>query len=277
MKFARGRAFTLIELMVVIAIVGLLASILFPVLFQAKEAAKKATCISNLRNMALGTIMYTDDHDGGSYTPQSYYDGFGPDGKKVERGSYVYWYGLVWKGEIYPSFSPVWSYLKSQEIQQCASAKGYHRPSSNVTNVGFAPNSGTFGNIGGPKNISNMVIPAETIMYADSAYWLPDVGLIYPRTGVMSCGSVASIHARHTGAHGSVAWWDGHTRSHSLWYSQGAGLYERGFTRNRLGTLLKFSKDPRNLSRPVGSDDASNSGPSGYDCYYYQSSEKIQP
>lgn len=275
-RSTRSHGFTLIELMVVVAIVGLLASVLFPVLFQAREAAKKATCISNLRNMALGTIMYADDHDGGSYTTQMIYEGIGPDGKTVARGTYVYWYGLVWRGEIYPSYSPVWPYLHSRDIQQCASAKGYYRHSSNVTTVGFAPNVGTFGNMVAPKNIANMVLPAETIMYGDSAYWLPDVGLVYARSGTMSCTN-SSLHARHTGALSTVAWWDGHAKSHSLWLSQGTGIYERAFARYRLGALLKFSKDPRNLARPVGADDASNSGPSGYDCYYYQSSEKIQP
>ncbi|MFX8727564.1 prepilin-type N-terminal cleavage/methylation domain-containing protein, partial [Acinetobacter baumannii] len=45
------KAFTLIELLVVIAIIEILAAILFPVFAQAKESAKKATCLSNIRQL----------------------------------------------------------------------------------------------------------------------------------------------------------------------------------------------------------------------------------
>jgi prepilin-type N-terminal cleavage/methylation domain-containing protein len=57
------KAFTLIELLVVIAIIAILAAILFPVFAQAKLAAKKATSISNQKQMGLALIMYTNDYD----------------------------------------------------------------------------------------------------------------------------------------------------------------------------------------------------------------------
>jgi prepilin-type N-terminal cleavage/methylation domain-containing protein len=57
------RAFTLIELLVVIAIIAILAAILFPVFAQAKEAAKKTQCLSNVKNIGLGVIMYAGDFD----------------------------------------------------------------------------------------------------------------------------------------------------------------------------------------------------------------------
>lgn len=60
----KKRAFTLIELLVVIAIIAILAAILFPVLSQAREAAKKTQCISNHKQLALSTLMYTADSDG---------------------------------------------------------------------------------------------------------------------------------------------------------------------------------------------------------------------
>lgn len=59
----RKRAFTLIELLVVIAIIAILAAILFPVFAQAKAAAKKAASISNNKQNALATIMYSGDYD----------------------------------------------------------------------------------------------------------------------------------------------------------------------------------------------------------------------
>lgn len=57
------RAFTLIELLVVIAIIAILAAILFPVFTQAKEAAKKTTCLSNMKQIGLATSMYTNEFD----------------------------------------------------------------------------------------------------------------------------------------------------------------------------------------------------------------------
>src|SRR5512140_483933 len=57
------RAFTLIELLVVIAIIAILAAILFPVFAQAKAAAKKASCLSNIKQVALAMNMYANDSD----------------------------------------------------------------------------------------------------------------------------------------------------------------------------------------------------------------------
>jgi len=59
----RNRGFTLIELLVVIAIIAILAAILFPVFARAREAARKATCLSNLKQIALAAIMYAQDYD----------------------------------------------------------------------------------------------------------------------------------------------------------------------------------------------------------------------
>jgi prepilin-type N-terminal cleavage/methylation domain-containing protein len=59
-----NRAFTLIELLVVIAIIAILAAILFPVFAQARAAARKTVCMSNMKEIMLGTRMYMDDYDG---------------------------------------------------------------------------------------------------------------------------------------------------------------------------------------------------------------------
>jgi prepilin-type N-terminal cleavage/methylation domain-containing protein/prepilin-type processing-associated H-X9-DG protein len=60
---SQRRGFTLIELLVVIAIIAILAAILFPVFAQAREKARQATCLSNMKQMALASRMYLSDYD----------------------------------------------------------------------------------------------------------------------------------------------------------------------------------------------------------------------
>jgi prepilin-type N-terminal cleavage/methylation domain-containing protein/prepilin-type processing-associated H-X9-DG protein len=57
------KGFTLIELLVVIAIIAILAAILFPVFAQAREKAREISCISNLKQQALASLMYAQDYD----------------------------------------------------------------------------------------------------------------------------------------------------------------------------------------------------------------------
>src|SRR5713101_7915242 len=60
-------AFTLIELLIVIAIIAILAGILFPVFAQARAKARQTTCASNLRQIGLAIAMYREDW--GYYVP----------------------------------------------------------------------------------------------------------------------------------------------------------------------------------------------------------------
>jgi prepilin-type N-terminal cleavage/methylation domain-containing protein/prepilin-type processing-associated H-X9-DG protein len=58
-----GAGFTLIELLVVIAIIAILAAILFPVFAQAREKARATSCLSNMKQITTGTLMYNQDYD----------------------------------------------------------------------------------------------------------------------------------------------------------------------------------------------------------------------
>lgn len=80
----KSRAFTLIELLTVIAIIGILASILIPVVGRVREAAKVAKCKSNLRQLGLGVHLYAADHN--DRTPPNF---IGGDPTNVQNGEGV--------------------------------------------------------------------------------------------------------------------------------------------------------------------------------------------
>ncbi len=108
----RRSAFTLIELLVVIAIIAILAAILFPVFAKARDQARKTSCLSNMKQLGLGFLMYAQDYD--ERLPGVNF------GNGVGQGwPWTVWAGSVdWTGVFTHAVMP---YLKNRQILQCPS------------------------------------------------------------------------------------------------------------------------------------------------------------
>jgi prepilin-type N-terminal cleavage/methylation domain-containing protein/prepilin-type processing-associated H-X9-DG protein len=168
----RRRGFTLIELLVVIAIIAILAAILFPVFARAREKARAASCLSNIKQLMLGLLMYQQDYDernahlfnslAGAPWPMRVVDNTTPpDG--LTPGAYS------WRAVIQP-------YVKNITLNGCPSAsdgleytsrqgacgQGWHQVRGsygyNMTNVSGRPDG---------QKLSWFQKPANTIAIAD--------------------------------------------------------------------------------------------------------------
>jgi prepilin-type N-terminal cleavage/methylation domain-containing protein len=85
-----NKGFTLIELLVVIAIIVILAAILFPVFARARENARRASCSSNLKQLALGLLQYGQDYDE-KYPLSWMYNQSQAQPSDWNTGDYWYW------------------------------------------------------------------------------------------------------------------------------------------------------------------------------------------
>lgn len=131
--FSRRSAFTLIELLVVISIIALLAAILFPVFGRARENARRSSCQSNLRQIGLGLLQYSQDYD-----------------EKLVRA----WFGVGNSGSDmvskYKWMDAVFPYIKSEQVFDCPS-HNFKAPAGaykfrNGTNYGsYAINAAYYG------------------------------------------------------------------------------------------------------------------------------------
>jgi prepilin-type N-terminal cleavage/methylation domain-containing protein/prepilin-type processing-associated H-X9-DG protein len=154
MRKRLGAGFTLIELLVVIAIIAILAAILFPVFAQARESARKTSCLSNFKQLGTAVMMYIQDYDGA--------------------------YPLAWYERPQYGFDVVlFPYIKNYKVFECPSNKvtprfwvGYKNnglteiPGSYAMNGDLTARNGTGGQRAGLTEAS-VLNPAETILMTE--------------------------------------------------------------------------------------------------------------
>lgn len=155
------RGFTLIELLVVIAIIAILAAILFPVFARARENARRASCISNQKQIGLGLMMYVQDYD--EMLPRYRYLG-GPDNTT----------DVGWAQVIYP-------YIKNTQVFICPSARKISSSTANGRDpLKYTTNTYTSGSYGYnyaylspgsdlvPLSVAAIQTPAQTVATAET-------------------------------------------------------------------------------------------------------------
>ena len=109
--------FTLIELLVVIAIIAILSAILFPVFAQAREKARQTSCLSNMKQIGLALMQYSQDYD--ELYPLATNEINPDDPTKAP----VYMYDITWVRTIQP-------YIKNTQVFVCPSTKTDLEPDS---------------------------------------------------------------------------------------------------------------------------------------------------
>jgi prepilin-type N-terminal cleavage/methylation domain-containing protein/prepilin-type processing-associated H-X9-DG protein len=199
--------FTLIELLVVIAIIAILAALLFPVFAKAREKARQSSCLSNLRQIALGLEAYCQDYD--ETNVRAYYGG-----QTVIR----------WHQAIQP-------YVKNIDIFRCASSGQSSDPFSGLymsygmNSFNFAPSvdpSFWYGPADG-----DLQDPAGTIWVTDSQHPSdPPQGSYYVGGGAVFSEPVLRVGYRHNEGFNSL-FYDGHckwlrTSTKSQWSTSAA-------------------------------------------------------
>jgi prepilin-type processing-associated H-X9-DG protein len=209
----------------VTTIVVMLSAILFPVLGQARESAKGATCFSNVRQAAFATTLYCGDYD----------DTF-PSGSTIvflPGEPFTGWDAIFWWGGFRVSFGKDWSdvsytyhpewgliypYTRNTEIQGCPSAPVIENGYKWLIGYGYNPILLTSSYPDDIPRVKNDQVdrPAETALYGDAAspYCSREEGgcsLYVPNT-INPPSKFMSVHGRHRGR-ANIGFADGHAKS----------------------------------------------------------------
>lgn len=217
----RGLAFTLIELLIVVAIIAILAAILFPVFGQAKLSAQQTKCLSNIRQSGVGIALYLGDSDDqlpvGAYGDQY----VGPPYTKFAYAKGSKAGALCWADLIQP-------YVRSVGLLKCPTDSSTAQPSKVVPGAAlsyglscyfFKTTANTIDpTLAGPK-LSAVTQPADKILIAESS-----AGLGRPWVKPDMDGGLG----RHRGASNYV-FIDGHAKHYRLpgwWPSVSTSIWE---------------------------------------------------
>ncbi|MCL5104950.1 MAG: type II secretion system GspH family protein [Armatimonadetes bacterium] len=214
-RFRFYSGFTLIELLVVIAVIAVLAAILFPVFATAKASAKRAKCISNLRQVAAAWLAYADDNNGRACISIEW-----RDGREVSwdfAGGYDGWTpGLLSRytkcGQIYscPSYVPPKTSDGPDPYERPYTGYAY-----NTSYIGaeFTCNSRSMAH--NSCLLEQIAQPSRTAVFADAGYGNPASPHNYLRApSDRTAGNPlrsATVHFRHNGF-ACVAYADGSVR-----------------------------------------------------------------
>jgi prepilin-type processing-associated H-X9-DG protein/prepilin-type N-terminal cleavage/methylation domain-containing protein len=164
----RSTAFTLVELLVVIAVIALLAALVMPALVRGKTSARRVQCVSHLRQLGLAAQMYWDDHTGQAFR----YRGAATNGGDLfwfgwlERGSEGARAFDVTQGALYP-------YLQGRGVEVCPSL-AYISPQFKLKATGAAYGYGYNLHLSAPAsqppvNMARVPQTADLILFADAA------------------------------------------------------------------------------------------------------------
>jgi prepilin-type processing-associated H-X9-DG protein/prepilin-type N-terminal cleavage/methylation domain-containing protein len=163
-----GAGFTLLELLVVLAVVVLLAALMLPVLSRSQASARRIRCLSNLRQLGLAAQMYWDDSSGAAFR----YRG------AATNGGDLYWFGWLARGRegerVYdPAPGALFPYLEGRGVEICpALVYSLQRFKLKATGAafGYGYNLGLSAPLAQPPvNVHRLARPAETVLLADAA------------------------------------------------------------------------------------------------------------
>ncbi len=162
------KAFTLVELLVVVAVVAILAALLLPALSRSKGSAWRADCASNLRQLGLASLLYWDDYGGLCF--QWYYG--------ATNNGQLYWFGWLGNGvegqrPLDLSAGVLFPYLADSKARLCPAlnyALSQFKLKARVPVCSYGYNSilATDGSTASP-NISRLRRPTEMALFADAA------------------------------------------------------------------------------------------------------------